>query len=210
MSSDRCRLENSGNETAYKRNQKKSVVFLVCLAVILLATILFSMWAGSYDTPLNELLRGMIGKASDQKINIVVQNVRLPRICTAAIAGAGLGVTGCILQAILNNPLASSSTSDQKINIVVQNVRLPRICTAAIAGAGLGVTGCILQAILNNPLASSSTLGVSQGAGFGAAFAIIILGAGSSANGNLMIPVCAFVGSMTVAIVIFAVRLWEV
>ena len=157
MSSDRCRLESSSNETAYKRNRKKSVIFLVLLAVILLATILVSMWAGSYDTPLNELLKGIIGKSSDQKINIVVQNVRLPRICTAAIAGAGLGVTGSILQAILNNPLASSST-----------------------------------------------LGVSQGAGFGAAFAIIILGAGSSANGNLVIPVCAFVGSMAVAIVIFA------
>lgn len=157
MSSDRCRLESNSNETAYKRNRKKSVIFLVLLAVILLATILVSMWAGSYDTSLNELLKGIIGKSSDQKINIVVQNVRLPRICTAAIAGAGLGVTGCILQAILNNPLASSST-----------------------------------------------LGVSQGAGFGAAFAIIILGAGSSANGNLMIPVCAFVGSMAVAIVIFA------
>ena len=157
MSSDRCRLESNSNETAYKRNRKKSVIFLVLLAVILLATILVSMWAGSYDTPLNELLKGIIGKSSDQKINIVVQNVRLPRICTAAIAGAGLGVTGCILQAILNNPLASSST-----------------------------------------------LGVSQGAGFGAAFAIIILGAGSSANGNLVIPVCAFVGSMAVAIVIFA------
>lgn len=157
MSSDRCRLESSSDETAYKRNQKRSVIFLVLLAIILLATILISMWAGSYDTPLNELLRGIIGRSSDQKINIVVQNVRLPRICTAAIAGAGLGVTGCILQAILNNPLASSST-----------------------------------------------LGVSQGAGFGAAFAIIILGAGSSANGNLVIPVCAFVGSMAVAIVIFA------
>ena len=94
MSSDRCRLESSSDETAYKRNQKRSVIFLVLLAVILLATILISMWAGSYDTPLNELLRGIIGRSSDQKINIVVQNVRLPRICTAAIAGAGLGVTG--------------------------------------------------------------------------------------------------------------------
>ena len=62
MSSDRCRLESNSNETAYKRNRKKSVIFLVLLAVILLATILVSMWAGSYDTPLNELLKGIIGR----------------------------------------------------------------------------------------------------------------------------------------------------
>lgn len=156
MSSDRSRLENSGRDGAYRKNQKKSVFFLIILAIILVLTVLFSMWAGSYDTPLKELILGIFGQASDNKINVVVRNVRLPRICTAAIAGAGLGVAGCILQAILNNPLASSST-----------------------------------------------LGVSQGAGFGAAFAIIILGAGSAANGNFIIPVCAFVGSMAVAIVIF-------
>ena len=139
MSSDRSRLENSGRDGAYRKNQKKSVFFLIILAIILVLTVLFSMWAGSYDTPLKELILGIFGQASDNKINVVVRNVRLPRICTAAIAGAGLGVTGCILQAILNNPLASAST-----------------------------------------------LGVSQGAGFGAAFAIIILGAGSAANGNLL------------------------
>ena len=110
MSSDRSRLENSGRDGAYRKNQKKSVFFLIILAIILVLTVLFSMWAGSYDTPLKELILGIFGQASDNKINVVVRNVRLPRICTAAIAGAGLGVTGCILQAILNNPLASSST----------------------------------------------------------------------------------------------------
>ena len=64
------------------------------------------------------------------------------------------------------------------------------------------MAGCILQNILHNPLASASTLGVSQGAGFGAAFAIMVLGAGMSENGNIMIPACAFIGSMAVAMVI--------
>ena len=43
------------------------------------------------------MILGIFGLAEDEKINIVVRNVRLPRICTAVIAGAGLGVTGCIL-----------------------------------------------------------------------------------------------------------------
>lgn len=45
-----------------------------------------------------------------------------------------------------------------------------------VSGAGLGLAGCILQSVLRNPLASASTLGVSQGATFGAAVAIIGLG----------------------------------
>ncbi|MGI6010320.1 MAG: FecCD family ABC transporter permease [Ruminococcus sp.] len=140
----------------YMKNLRRSRLFLLILAAVLLVSMILSLWAGSYDTPVKELFLGIFGKASDDKINIVVQNVRLPRICTAAAAGAGLGITGCILQAVLENPLASAST-----------------------------------------------LGVSQGAGFGAAFAIIILGAGRSGSGA-GISLCAFIGSMAVAAVIFA------
>ena len=69
-----------------------------------------------------------------------------------------------------------------------------------VAGAGLGLAGCILQAVLRNPLASASTLGVSQGATFGAAVAII--GLGLSQAGSWAIPLCSFLGSLLVAAVI--------
>ena len=75
---------------------------------------------------------------------------------------------------------------------------MPRICTAIVAGAGLGLSGCILQAILHNPLASASTLGVSQGATFGAAFAIITL----NLTGGVGISLWSFLGSIAVAAVI--------
>ena len=66
----------------------------------------------------------------------------------------------------------------QKENIIVLNLRLPRAVTAIVAGFGLGIVGCVMQGILRNHLASASTIGVSQGAAFGAAFAIIALGGG--------------------------------
>ena len=94
----------------------------------------------------------------------------------------------------------------QKENIIVLNLRLPRAVTAIVAGFGLGIVGCVMQGILRNPLASASTIGVSQGAAFGAAFAIIALGgglmAGSTHGAQLSVtnPVittlCAFAGSM--------------
>ena len=82
----------------------------------------------------------------------------------------------------------------------MQNNRLPRILTALLAGGGLGLAGCVLQAVLRNPLASASTLGVSQGATFGAAFAIVVLGLGATSKYG--IPLCAFLGSIAVALVI--------
>ena len=146
-------LENKGIDPLYRKNQIKSIGFLVFLSALLLVTVVLSLRAGSYETPVKELLKGIFGMSSDRKINIVVQNNRLPRILTAILAGGGLGLAGCILQAVLRNPLASSST-----------------------------------------------LGVSQGATFGAAFAIVVLGLG--ATDGLGIPLCAFLGSIAVALVI--------
>ena len=149
--------QHSVIDPAFHRNRVRSLTFLAILALALVVAILLSLRAGSYETPVSELIRGIFGTAHDENINRIV----------------------------LNN-------------------RLPRICTALIAGAGLGISGCVLQAILRNPLASASTLGVSQGASFGAAFAIIVLNAGTvGAAGTAMIPVCAFAGSMAVALVIF-------
>lgn len=155
MSSVRSRLENNSQKSDYLKKQRKSILFLIFLTLLLLAAFLLSLRAGSYDTPIAELIRGIFGRASDAKINLVVRSNRLPRICTAIVAGAGLGLAGCILQAILHNPLASAST-----------------------------------------------LGVSQGATFGAALAII--GLGVAGSGGWMIPLLSFAGSLAVAVIILA------
>ncbi len=63
---------------------------------------------------------------------------------------------------------------------IVWNIRLPRIMAGIVAGASLAVAGTVMQCVLRNPLASPYTLGLSQSAAFGAAFAIIFLGAGST------------------------------
>jgi ABC-type Fe3+-siderophore transport system, permease component len=57
---------------------------------------------------------------------------------------------------------------------VVWTLRLPRILLAIGAGAALAMGGCSTQAILRNPIATPYTLGVSAGAGLGAAIGIIL------------------------------------
>jgi iron complex transport system permease protein len=60
------------------------------------------------------------------------------------------------------------------IESVVLEVRLPRVIGALLAGGGLAISGAALQGLFRNPLVSSDILGVSSGAGFGAAIAILI------------------------------------
>lgn len=57
--------------------------------------------------------------------------------------------------------------------VIVRDIRMPRVLMAVFAGASLAAGGCITQSILKNPLATPYTLGVSSGAGFGAALTII-------------------------------------
>ncbi len=67
---------------------------------------------------------------------------------------------------------------------VVLSIRMPRIIGACLGGIALSMSGAVIQSILRNPLASPFTLGISGSSAFGAAFAIVVLGAGSSYSGS--------------------------
>jgi iron complex transport system permease protein len=62
---------------------------------------------------------------------------------------------------------------------IAWSIRLPRVLVAVIAGAMLAIAGAVMQCLLKNPLSEPYTLGLSQASAFGAAFAIVVLGAGS-------------------------------
>lgn len=57
---------------------------------------------------------------------------------------------------------------------IVFQIRAPRIIAAMLVGAGLSISGVSFQGLFRNPLVSPDILGVSAGAGFGAAIAILI------------------------------------
>lgn len=107
---------------------------------------------------------------------------------------------------------ALAGQGDQYNLTVVWNLRMPRILTAIVGGIALALAGCAFQSVLRNPLASASTLGISQGAAFGASIAIIILGVGSSASAYeglgssnpYMTVICAFLGAMASTVIILA------
>ncbi len=148
---------------SYKVYNSRNILILIGLFVIWIGSAFLALAAGSYEIPIPELLKAIAGKSEYANINTVIHNLRLPRVLTAMIGGSGLGIVGCVLQAVLRNPLAASST-----------------------------------------------LGISQGASFGAAFAIIVLGAGMQGSAvaavqfvnPLLISVCAFAGSIAVSFLI--------
>ena len=73
-------------------------------------------------------------------------------------------------------PVFGYEAPDPMMTTVVFNVRLPRILMSMLVGAALAVSGAAFQAVFGNPLVSPDILGVSAGASFGAALAILLSG----------------------------------
>ena len=90
--------------------------------------------------------------------------------------------------------LTLQESVDATIRSVIFEIRLPRIIAAMLVGAALSVSGAAFQGLFKNPLVSSYHLGVSSGAGFGAALAILL------AAGTFAIQLYAFTfGALAVA-----------
>jgi iron complex transport system permease protein len=77
-----------------------------------------------------------------------------------------------IFLSLVDHSLAAG-ISDTATNLVLR-VRLPRTLVALLIGASLGITGAGFQGIFKNPLVDSNILGVTSGAGFGAALALFL------------------------------------
>lgn len=63
--------------------------------------------------------------------------------------------------------------SDETARNILFSIRLPRALAAILLGAVLGASGATFQALFGNPLVDAGFLGVSQGAAFGAALAMV-------------------------------------
>ncbi len=104
-------------------------------------------------------------------------NVALAGLCLVLlIAAVSLGAVH-VPPAQALRALAGLETASQW-HTIVRDIRLPHALAAMLAGAGLAGAGAAMQSILRNPLGSPFTLGLSQAAAFGAAFAVMVLGTG--------------------------------
>ena len=82
-------------------------------------------------------------------------------------------------------------------------VRFPRVILSAIVGAILAISGATLQGIFRNPLADPWLIGVTAGAGLGAALWIVLVGSGFL--GIWGVPIAAFTGG-----ILMTIGMWKI
>ena len=88
-----------------KRNSMVIAVMLVCVIVLGIAC----LFAGSSNMSFADASDALAGKGTAANVRIIWK-IRVPRVLAAIIAGAGLAVSGLIMQTTLNNSMASPST----------------------------------------------------------------------------------------------------
>ena len=82
---------------------------------------------------------------------------------------------------------------------IIWELRIPRVLLGALVGGALGIAGALMQGLFKNPLADPYIVGLSSGAGLGAAIAIMF---GITIFGGFTVPILAFVSGL---VTIFAV-----
>ncbi|WP_405166079.1 iron ABC transporter permease [Nocardia sp. NBC_01499] len=95
------------------RRWRAATVMLV-LVVLLVVVAITALAVGRYYVPPNEVARLLLGQVFPldetwyPQERSVVLDIRLPRVLLSMIIGAGLAVTGAVMQAVFRNPLASA------------------------------------------------------------------------------------------------------
>lgn len=88
---------------------KKGLLILFAMACLMLVIGIISINSGKMSLSPSEVLHVFLGNGSDKQ-NLIVFDFRLPRITLAILVGIGMGTSGCIMQSLLRNDMASPGT----------------------------------------------------------------------------------------------------
>ena len=164
---------------------KVKQVSLIITSLIILFCLIFLFCAfGSVKFSLKDIILSIFTK-ENEVLNIIVYDIRLPRNLIAAFVGAGLSVSGTLLQAVMRNPLAdpgitgvSSGASVMAIIILLVFPSFSFILpVASFIGGLLACTLVFLLAWKNGEISPSRIIlsGVAVNAIFGSIISIFTI-----------------------------------
>ncbi|MER5429755.1 iron ABC transporter permease [Streptomyces sp. NPDC002588] len=131
---------------------RRSLYVALVLAGLLAAAMLAAACLGQTYIPPGEVLRTLRGEAGPHEL--IVDELRVPRIVLGALVGAALGLSGALVQTVTRNPLASPD----------------------VIGVGHGAAAATVLALATGAVASPGALpAVSVAGGLAAAALVYVL-----------------------------------
>ena len=92
-----------------KKKNQKAILWIGIVFIVMLFMAIVCMFVGSSNMTVEQALTALLHNGTPAQERII-WNIRIPRVLAAMIAGAGLSVSGLIMQTTLNNSMASPST----------------------------------------------------------------------------------------------------
>lgn len=87
----------------------RGIGYCLLLAVLVLFIVIIGMNSGQMNLSPLEVLNVLLGRGTDKQ-QLIVFEFRLPRIVLSVLVGIGMGVSGCVMQSLLRNDMASPGT----------------------------------------------------------------------------------------------------
>lgn len=92
-----------------KNSYWKKWIWLLIFGISSVMSVLVCVGIGTVEFSLSEVWRGLT-VADDSAARLLIWNLRFPRILTGGLVGICLSLSGCILQGVMRNTMASPST----------------------------------------------------------------------------------------------------
>jgi iron complex transport system permease protein len=93
----------------YLRRSRRHTAVVIFLILLSMLALVWALCCGEGDLTLGDLGLLLTGHASP-RTSALVLHLRLPRVMAALAGGCALGMSGCVMQSILRNALASPYT----------------------------------------------------------------------------------------------------
>jgi len=142
-------------------------------------------------------------------IAIVALCILLAVIAIAAICFGSIAIAPRRVFDVLFGIEPSDQTDLARDTLVIMQIRLPRLLLGAAVGSALAASGAVMQGLFRNPLADPGLIGVSSGAGFAAALAIVLGGHFLPASVSKMpfeiLPIAAFFGALAATFMLYVI-----
>ncbi len=134
----------------------RNAVTYISLGILLLVLIILTLSTGAVDIPFSDVIRSIFGEEIKTSWRYIIIESRLPMTVTAITAGAGLSVSGLLMQTTFRNPLAGPSllgvSSGASLGVaIVSMAGVSWLYSGSVmdtlGSLGIGVIGAVLGAM---------------------------------------------------------------
>lgn len=141
-----------------KTRNNRSIVILYSIVILLLLVVAFTdLMIAVENVRFSDFFNSLLGRKGNSNIDFILFHVRMPRVLTAILAGAGLSIAGMLLQTLFHNPMADP------------------FVLGISSGASLGVAAYVMALGLFSGLSPLFTAGGQILAGLIGAFIVFVM-----------------------------------